>query len=87
MWPPGRITFVTVPTTGVTDADGNEEPRSEDIRALFDAIINDDPLPGENDKNATTGQVAQADKTSEAIAEAATPRAPPRRSPTPRTPR
>lgn len=69
----GRITFVTVPTTGVTDADGNEEPRSEDIRALFDAIINDDPLPGENDKNATTGQVAQADKTSEAIAEAATP--------------
>ena len=47
----GRITFVTVPTTRVTDADGNEEPRTSDIRALFDAIINDDPLPGENDQN------------------------------------
>lgn len=22
----GRITFVTLPTTGITDADGNEEP-------------------------------------------------------------
>lgn len=50
----GRITFVTVPTTGITDADGNEPPRTQDIRALFDAIINDDPLPGENDTNATT---------------------------------
>ena len=69
----GRITFVTVPTTGVTDSDGNEEPNTEGIRALFDAIINDDPLPGENDKNATTTQVTQAKKTSEAIAEAATP--------------
>ena len=50
----GRITFVTVPTTGITDSDGNEQPRTQDIRALFDAIINDDPLPGENDTNATT---------------------------------
>lgn len=51
----GRITFVTVPTTGITDSDGNEQPRTQDIRALFDAIINDDPLPGENDTNATLG--------------------------------
>jgi LCP family protein required for cell wall assembly len=64
----GRITFVTVPTTGITDADGNEEPRSQDIRALFDAIINDDPLPGENDKNETTTPVTSAKKTSEAEA-------------------
>ena len=49
----GRITFVTVPTTGYTDAEGNEEPRTEDIRALFDSIIDDDPLPGENDENET----------------------------------
>ena len=47
----GHITFVTVPT-GVTDQDGNEPPRTSDMRALFDAIINDDPLPGENDANA-----------------------------------
>lgn len=26
----------------------------DDVRALFDAIINDDPLPGENDHNATS---------------------------------
>jgi LCP family protein required for cell wall assembly len=50
----GRITFVTVPTTGITDSSGNEEPRTDGIHALFDAIINDDPLPGENDMNATT---------------------------------
>ena len=49
----GRVTFVTVPTTGVTDADGNEPPRTGDMRALFDAIINDDPLPGEKNSDNT----------------------------------
>ncbi|BBY64711.1 LCP family protein [Mycolicibacterium helvum] len=62
----GRITFVTVPTTGITDADGNEQPRTEDIRGLFDAIINDDPLPGENDTNATTSPMTAAQKTLQA---------------------
>lgn len=47
----GHITFVTVPT-GVTDANGDEPPRTADMRALFDAIIDDDPLPLENDHNA-----------------------------------
>ena len=47
----GHITFVTVPT-GVTDQNGDEPPRTADMRALFDAIINDDPLPMENDQNA-----------------------------------
>ena len=49
----GRITFVTLPTTGAADYEGNEVPRTEDVRALFDAIIDDDPLPGENDNNET----------------------------------
>ncbi|MFN8033811.1 MAG: LCP family protein [Mycobacterium sp.] len=62
----GRITFVTVPTTGITDDDGNEEPRTQDIRALFDAIINDDPLPGENDTNATMSPMTAAKKAEEA---------------------
>ncbi|MCX2928791.1 LCP family protein [Mycobacterium sp. CVI_P3] len=62
----GRITFVTVPTTGITDSDGNEQPRTDDIRGLFDAIINDDPLPGENDTNATTSPLIAAQKTLEA---------------------
>ncbi len=53
----GRITFVTLPTTGWADEEGNEVPRTEDVRALFDAIINDQPLPGENDNNETLAPV------------------------------
>jgi LCP family protein required for cell wall assembly len=49
----GHVSFVTVPT-GITDQNGDEPPRTSDMRALFDAIINDDPLPGENDLNATS---------------------------------
>lgn len=49
----GRITFVTVPTVGYADEDGNEVPRTDDMRALFDAIINDDPLPGEKNPDNT----------------------------------
>jgi LCP family protein required for cell wall assembly len=58
----GRITFVTVPT-GVTDSEGNEPPRTEDMRALFDAIINDDPLPEE--KNADNTPVPETPTRSE----------------------
>jgi LCP family protein required for cell wall assembly len=47
----GHFTFVTVPT-GVTDQNGDEPPRAADTKALFNAIINDDPLPEENDHNA-----------------------------------
>ena len=49
----GRITFVTVPTTGQTDSDGNEPPRIDDMHTLFDAIINDDPLPEEKNPDNT----------------------------------
>ena len=49
----GHVSFVTVPT-GITDENGDEPPRTSDMRALFDSIINDDPLPGENDLNATS---------------------------------
>lgn len=49
----GRITFVTVPTTGQTDSDGNEPPRIDDMHTLFDAIINDDPLPQEKNPDNT----------------------------------
>ncbi|OBA81532.1 LytR family transcriptional regulator [Mycobacterium sp. 1164966.3] len=47
----GHVTFVTVPT-GVTDQNGDEPPRTADMKALFAAIISDDPLPLENDHNA-----------------------------------
>ncbi|MCT7657656.1 LCP family protein [Mycobacterium deserti] len=54
----GRITFLTVPTTGYMDEWGNEQLREDDTRAIFDAIINDDPLPEE--KNADNSPVPGA---------------------------
>jgi LCP family protein required for cell wall assembly len=65
----GRITFVTVPT-GVTDSEGNEPPREEDMRALFDAIINDDPLPEE--KNADNTPVPETPTSNQPAPTAAT---------------
>ncbi|MCB0947933.1 MAG: LCP family protein [Mycobacterium sp.] len=49
----GRITFITVPTVGYADEYGNEVPRKDDMRALFNAIINDDPLPEERNPDNT----------------------------------
>jgi len=49
----GRITFLTVPTTGYMDEYGNEHLREDDTRAIFDAIINDDPLPEEKNADNT----------------------------------
>jgi LCP family protein required for cell wall assembly len=49
----GRITFLTVPTTGYMDEYGNEHLREEDNSAIFDAIINDDPLPEEKNADNT----------------------------------
>ena len=59
----GRITFVTVPTVGYADEYGNEVPRTVDMRALFDAIINDDPLPEE--RNADNTPVPQTPTSAE----------------------
>ncbi|GAA5065912.1 LCP family protein [Nocardia callitridis] len=42
----GTVTFITVPTAGTTDY-GNEIPRESDIKAIFSAIRDDQPLPGE----------------------------------------
>ncbi len=42
----GAVTFLTVPTSGTTEW-GNEIPRTDDIHAIFNAIIDDKPLPGE----------------------------------------
>jgi LCP family protein required for cell wall assembly len=49
----GHVSFVTVPT-GITDENGDEPPRTADMRALFTAIIDDEGLPGENNMNATS---------------------------------
>jgi LCP family protein required for cell wall assembly len=55
----GHITFVTVPT-GETDENGDEPPRTTDMRNLFDAIIDDDPLPGEAGQSATSASTVQS---------------------------
>jgi anionic cell wall polymer biosynthesis LytR-Cps2A-Psr (LCP) family protein len=44
---PADVTFVTVPTTGSANEYGNEELRARDTAALFRAIIDGAPLPGE----------------------------------------
>ncbi|MFC5285793.1 LCP family protein [Actinokineospora guangxiensis] len=43
----GRVTFLTVPTVGIANDRGNEDLRVEDNAALFRAIVNNQPLPGE----------------------------------------
>jgi LCP family protein required for cell wall assembly len=73
----GRITFVTVPTVGYADEYGNETPRTDDMRALFDAIINDDPLPEEKNPDNTPVPGTPESKTS------ATPEAAPTPAPAP----
>jgi LCP family protein required for cell wall assembly len=46
----GRVTFITVPTVGESNERGNEDLRVEDTNALFEAIRQDTPLPGETPK-------------------------------------
>ncbi|APU17808.1 transcriptional attenuator, LytR family [Actinoalloteichus fjordicus] len=43
----GRITFVTLPTVGTANERNNEVMRPDDVNALFQAIIDDQPLPDE----------------------------------------
>ncbi|WP_245663220.1 LCP family protein [Nocardia inohanensis] len=59
----GAITFLTVPTAGTTSY-GNEIPRESDIKAIFRAVIDDQPLPGEKkvEAPATTTSEAPAAK-------------------------
>ncbi len=67
----GRITFVTVPTTGYADDYGNEQPRVDDMAALFEAIINDDPLPEErNADNTPVPETAETGSNSTSSADA-----------------
>jgi LCP family protein required for cell wall assembly len=69
----GRITFLTVPTTGYMDEYGNEHLREEDNRAIFDAIINDDPLPEEKNADNTPVPGTPESQTETPSQDAATP--------------
>lgn len=68
----GRITFLTIPT-GETNANGDEPPRTKDMRAMFEAIINDEPLPGE--KNADNTPVPGTPESTSAAPESTSPEA------------
>ncbi|WP_279102426.1 LCP family protein [Gordonia bronchialis] len=51
----GKVSFITVPTTGTaTDGSNNELPNTEGIDAIFNAIIDDQPLPREGGRKAST---------------------------------
>lgn len=73
----GRVSFVTVPTSGTsTDGSNNEIPRTEDINAIFNAIIDDRPLPGEEAKGSTSSSSSTSNRATSSTT-ASTPQAPP----------
>ncbi len=69
----GRVTFITIPTSGTSeDGQNNELPRDEDIAALFNAIITDQPLPGEKPKPKATKKAGAKDSQAPAAPEVPT---------------
>ncbi|WP_278264709.1 LCP family protein [Nocardia sp. AG03] len=58
----GAVTFITAPTAGTTNY-GNEIPRESDIKAIFRAIIDDQPLPGEETAPPITSSTTPAPAT------------------------
>ncbi|GAA1481267.1 hypothetical protein GCM10009624_17070 [Gordonia sinesedis] len=74
----GRVTFLTIPTSGTaTDGSNNEIPRTEDIDAIFNAIIDDKPLPGEEKAKQSGSSSTSSSSRTSASAPAPTPKAPP----------
>ncbi|MBA8827252.1 LCP family protein required for cell wall assembly [Saccharopolyspora lacisalsi] len=56
-----KVTFVTVPTTGVPNDNGNEELRESDAHSLFRAIIEGTSLAPEKSSDSKTREIAQTD--------------------------
>ncbi len=63
----GAVTFLTLPTAGTNDW-GNEIPMDDAIAAIFSAIINDDPLPGEEREETTSTTPAPPQQTAPLLA-------------------
>lgn len=63
----GAVTFLTLPTSGTNDW-GNEIPMDDAISAIFSAIINDDPLPGEERRTPTETSVAPPEQAAPVLA-------------------
>jgi hypothetical protein len=58
----GAVTFLTIPTAGTTTY-GNEIPRESDIKAIFNAVRDDRPLPGEKKVTPAPGSIPSAPPT------------------------
>jgi LCP family protein required for cell wall assembly len=56
----GRVTFITIPTVGVANKRGNEDVRPDDANALFEAVRQDTPLPGETPAKQQTSPQQQS---------------------------
>ncbi len=54
----GRITFVTLPTTGTLNQAGDETVDANTSKQLFNAVIDNAPLPGEAAGTGATNQAA-----------------------------
>ncbi|NIL75192.1 LCP family protein [Rhodococcus sp. B10] len=63
----GAVTFLTLPTSGTNDW-GNEIPMDDAISAIFSAIINDDPLPGEERSTPTETSAAPPEQAAPVLA-------------------
>nr|WP_197319785.1 LCP family protein [Saccharomonospora sp. NB11] len=57
----GKVTFLTVPTVGEANERGNEVLLEADTDALFSALIENTPLPGEEPPEPQHTQVGQGD--------------------------
>ncbi|MFW0785522.1 LCP family protein [Gordonia sp. CPCC 206044] len=65
----GRVTFLTIPTSGTsTDGLNNEIPRTDDIDNIFNAIIDDQQLPGEKAKQKAAGSSSKKSSSSSSSA-------------------
>ncbi|OLT46345.1 hypothetical protein BJF85_17055 [Saccharomonospora sp. CUA-673] len=51
----GAVEFLTIPTVGESNERGNEVLLEQDSRALFDAIIDNTPLPGQEPDQPESG--------------------------------
>lgn len=60
----GKVEFLTVPTVGEANERGNEVLLEQDSQALFDAIIDNTPLPGEEKPadESSTGEQASSEE-------------------------
>lgn len=56
----GRVTFITIPTVGIENERHNEDLRVDDANALFEAVRQDTPLPGETPAKQQTNAQQQS---------------------------